>query len=59
MAIDSKQKVNLLIRDPWSCGNDCIPDMQVVNTNKASYLQKNPEKILSVAERDKKRKYLE
>ena len=47
--------------DPGSLGSgtDCILDMRVVNTNAASYLYKELEKSLEVAEKYKKCKYLE
>ena len=51
-----EQKGDLLIRDLWAWETVCILDMQVVNTNAASYLQKTTEKSLSEVEMDNKSK---
>ena len=55
----SEQKGYLLKQDLWEQETDYILDMQVVNTDAALYAQKPPEKSLTVAEKEKKRKYLE
>ena len=52
-AVDSEQKVNLLIRYFWARGTDCILETWVVNTIAASYVKKTLEKSLATAEWEK------
>ena len=55
----TEEKGDLLIRDLWKRGTDCILDMRVVNTDSPSYGLRDPEAVLRSAERAKKRKYLQ
>ena len=52
-ATDSDKKGNLLIRYMWAKGIYCILNIQVVNTDADSYVQKTTEKMLHTAEREK------
>ena len=59
MMIELEHKGNLMIRDLWAQVTNYISDTQVVNTGVASYVTNTPDKSFSVAERQKKGKYLE
>jgi hypothetical protein len=50
---------DILVRGFWARGTDCIIDVRVTNTDAKSQRHKDPDKILSQHEREKKRKYLE
>jgi hypothetical protein len=50
---------DILVRGFWARGTDCIIDVRVTNTDAKSQRQKDPAKVLSQHEREKKRKYLE
>ena len=56
--MNSEQKGNVIIKDLWTQGTDCILDMRVVNMNTTLYIHNMSEKILAAAERDEKHKYL-
>ena len=58
-AIESDQKVSLLIWDLCAQGTYYIINIWVVNMDVASYLQKTLDKILAVTEREKKRNCLD
>ena len=45
----TQQKGDLLIRDLWNNGTDCVNYMRVVNTYANSQLEKTPEKCLQEA----------
>jgi hypothetical protein len=49
----------ILVRGFWARGTDCIIDVRVTNADAKSQRQKDPAKVLSQHEREKKRKYLE
>ena len=59
MVVDSEQMGNLLIWDLWVQGTDWILDMHVMNMYIASYLNKTLDKILEVAWKYNKCKYLD
>ena len=59
MGVDSEQKGDLFIRYFWVRVPDYILEIQVINTDDASYMTKTLDKILVTAERVKKRKYLD
>jgi hypothetical protein len=50
---------DILVRGFWARGTDCIIDVRVTNTDAKSQRQKDPAKVLTQHEREKKRKYLE
>ena len=55
----SAERGDILIRNCWTQGTDCIIDVRVTDTDAASYRSRPPEKVLAEHERAKKRKYLE
>ena len=55
----TEQKGDLLIRDVWKNGTDSVHNIRVVKTDASSHSAKTPEKCIHVAERGKKRMYLE
>ena len=55
----TEQKVDLLIRDLWQKGLDNVHNMRVVNIYAPTYMNKEPEKCLHEAEKEKKKMYLE
>ena len=55
----TEQKGDLLLRFLWQNGTDSVHDICVVNTDDKSYWEKSPEKYLEVAEKSKKKMYLE
>ena len=57
--MDSKKKGDLLIRDLWEKGVDCVLNMRVVNTVAKSYQMRTPEKCLVIVEQDKKCNFLD
>ena len=59
MVVDLEQKGDLLIRDVWGWGTDCIQDTCVVSTDVESYLKKKSAKSLVVEKRDKNCNYLD
>ena len=49
---------DLLIYDLWQIGTTGIVDVRVTDTDAASYKKREPMKVLTSAEKEKKRKYL-
>ena len=55
---DGQERGDLLVHGLWERGTAAISDVKVVDTDAASYRDKDPMKVLELAERGKKRKYL-
>jgi hypothetical protein len=49
---------DLLIRGLWEDGTDCIIDVRCTDINSDSNINKDPDKVLKAAEKEKKNKYL-
>ena len=56
-AIES-DRGDVLCRGLWSNGQDAILDIRVTDTDQASYVKRDPEKVLQSHEKEKKKKYL-
>ena len=56
--VDTSERGDVLCRGLWSNGQDAILDIRVTDTDQASYLARDPEKVLQSAEKEKKKKYL-
>ena len=52
------ERGDMLYRNLWEVGTDCITDVRICDTDAASYRTKTPEKVLEEAEEAKKKKYL-
>jgi hypothetical protein len=57
--VDTKYRCDVLIRSLWEKGTDCIVDMRVTDKDVKSYRNKDPQKVLEVVERLKKKKCLQ
>jgi hypothetical protein len=55
----SEERGDILIRNLWQNGTDCILDVRITDTDAASYRHKDPKKVLEQHEREKKKKYLQ
>ena len=54
--VDTSDRGDVLCRGLWSNGQDAILDIRVTDTDQASYVKRDPEKVLQSHE--KKKKYL-
>ena len=50
---------DLLIREFWDRGTDCIIDIRICDVNQPSYLTRNPFSILKSVDNTKKKHYFE
>ena len=57
-AIEKSDRGDVLCRGLWSNGQDAILDIRVTDTDQASYVKRDPEKVLQSHEKEKKKKYL-
>ena len=49
---------DVFVQGLWSTGQDAILDIRVTDTDQASYVTRDPERVLQSHEKEKKRKYL-
>ena len=56
--VETSDRVDVLVRGLWSTGQDAILDIRVTDTDQASYVTRDPERVLQSHEKEKKRKYL-
>jgi hypothetical protein len=55
---DNRDRGDVMVRNFYANGKDCILDCRVVNTRSQSYLASDPINVLANAEKAKKRQYL-
>ena len=55
---DTSDRGDVLCRGLWSNGQDAILDIKITDTDQASYVKRDPEKVLQSHEKEKKKKYL-
>ena len=58
-APDTRERGDLLIRNLWENGTDCIIDVRVTDLDAPSYVSRSPAKVLASHEQQKKKKYVE
>ena len=56
--IEKSDRGDVLVRGLWSTGQDEILDIRVTDTDQASYVTRDPERVFQSHEKEKKRKYL-
>ena len=56
--VETSDRGDVLVRGLWSTGQDAILDIRVTDTDQASYVTRDPERVLQSHEKEKKRKYL-
>ena len=56
--LPSDERGDLLVKNVWSPGTDCIIDVRMTDTDSASSLDDTPEEALAKHEQQKKRKYV-
>ena len=56
---DTRERGDLLVRSLWKNGSDCIIDVRVTDLEAASYVTRDPAKVLASHEQQKKKKYLD
>ena len=56
--VETSDRGDVLVRGLWSNGQDAILDIRVTDTIEASYVTRDPEKVLQSREKEKKKKYL-
>ena len=57
--LNSQDRGDLLIRNLWARGTDCIIDVRVTDLDAESNIRGEPQKVLKRHEKEKKKKYLE
>ena len=55
---DTRKRGDLLVRSLWKNGSDCIIDVRVTDLEAASYVTRDPAKVLASHEQYKKKYYL-
>ena len=56
---DNRDRGDLLVRNLWKQGSDCIIDVRVTNLDAPSYASRDPASVLASHKKQKKKKYVE
>ena len=56
---DNRDRGDLLVRNLWKQGSDCIIDVRVTNLDAPSYISRDPASVLASHEKQKKKKYVD
>jgi len=56
--VETSNRGDVLVRGLWSNGQDAILDIHVTDTDQASYITRDPEKVLQSHKKERKKKYL-
>ena len=56
--IPSDERGDLLVKNVWATGTDCIIDVRMTDTDSPSYLNDTPADVIENQEKQKKRKYV-